>query len=99
MKQLPAPGMPKSPVSQNLVARTGSLSVSVTLVMLRRRVPWQKRTTRDIVAHSMLEKVWIQSGSSIMKAAFCCLLVSAFAFAQTPNADYCTETTRRVLVE
>ena len=47
----------------------------------------------------MLEKAGIRSGSSIMKAAVCCLLVSAFAFAQTPKATYSTETAKLVALE
>jgi len=47
----------------------------------------------------MLEKPGMRSGSSIMKAAVGCLLVSVCAFAQTPKAVYSTETAKLVALE
>jgi hypothetical protein len=46
----------------------------------------------------MLEKVRTRSGSAITKAA-CCVLISAFAFAQTSKAVYSTEAAKLVALE
>src|SRR5260370_16966809 len=47
----------------------------------------------------MLEKVRIRSGSAIMKAASCCILISICAFAQTSKANSAAETTKLVALE
>jgi hypothetical protein len=47
----------------------------------------------------MLENVGIRSGSSIMKAAACCVLVSVCAFAQTSQANSSAETAKLVALE
>jgi hypothetical protein len=44
----------------------------------------------------MLEKFQIRSGSLIMKAAACCLLINACAFAQTSQANSSAETAKLV---
>jgi hypothetical protein len=47
----------------------------------------------------MLEKMRIRTGSSIMKAAACCLLINACAFAQTSQANSSAETAKLVALE
>jgi len=47
----------------------------------------------------MLEKIRVRSGSAIMKAASCCILISTCAFAQTSKANSVAETTKLVALE
>ena len=47
----------------------------------------------------MLEKMRIRSGSLIMKAAACCLLINACAFTQTSQANSSAETAKLVALE
>jgi hypothetical protein len=47
----------------------------------------------------MLENVGIRSGSSIMKAAACCVLISVCACAQTSQANSSAETAKLVALE
>src|SRR6266478_4746039 len=47
----------------------------------------------------MLQKVRLRNGGAILKAAACCLLVSACAFAQTPKAVSSGETAKLVALE
>ena len=47
----------------------------------------------------MLRKVQMRSGSTFMKPAVCCLLVTLCAIAQTPTGASSTETTKLVALE
>jgi hypothetical protein len=47
----------------------------------------------------MLEKVEMRSGSTMLKAAVCCLLVTLSAFAQAPKEVAYTETAKLVALE